>query len=255
MTVLLNRLAWLALNPLNLGLAGAAAGFALAFAGRGRLRRVGAALLAFALAWLWFLSTAACACLLGLPLERPYLAAQTPEALPEADAIVLLGGGVAKAEGLANPELFEASDRVWHAARLYRAGKAPKVVVSGCNDLAAAVPLLMDLGVPREAIAVDNESRNTYENSRFTERLLGGGDGAAAPRLRVLLVTSAWHMPRALGNFSRTSLEVAPAACDFKAHFTRTCVGSWWDWLLPSADSMNASCWFAKEWLGRLARK
>lgn len=244
----LNRLAWLILNPLTLGFVGLLFGL-LAACRHGRVRRLGLVLLTASLFGLWFLSTGLCACLLGLPLERPYLAAQTPADLPPADAIVLLGGGMGKVDSLANPEMFEAADRVWHAARLYRAGKAPLVVVAGNNDLAATVPLLLDLGVPLEAIVVDDDSRNTYENSRFAERLL-----AERGARRTLLVTSAWHMTRALGNFSKTSLEVTPAACDFKAHYLREGL-DWKGALSPSVESLNASTYFMKEWLGRLARK
>lgn len=247
---LVNKLVWFFLNPLTVCLVGAVVG-AVLFARSARLRRAGAVVLGLSIGVLWFTSTAACVCLLGLPLERPYLATQTPDSLPQADAIVVLGGGVAKTEALVNPELFEAADRIWHTGRLYKAGKAPRVVVSGANDLASTVPLLVEFGVPREAIIVDNDSRNTYENSRFTERVLAESGAGKT----VLLVTSAWHMPRACGNFSKTALAVVPAACDFKAHFVRANIGHCWDWIVPSADSLNAANYLAKEWLGKLARK
>ncbi len=245
----LNKLAWLILNPLTLGFVGLLFGL-LAACRHGRTRRLGVLLVMFSAGGLWFLSTGYSVCMLGLPLERPFMSSQTPADLPAADAIVLLGGGMGKVDALANPEMFEAADRVWHAARLYRAGKAPLVVVVGSNDLAATVPLLLDFGVPREAIAVDDVSRNTYENSRFAERLL-----VDRGVRRVLLVTSAWHMPRAIGNFSRTSLEVTPAACDFKAHYVRIGIVNWWSGLMPSADNLNTSAYLLKEWLGKLARK
>ena len=208
-----------------------------------------------ALGAIWFESTMSCVCLLGLPLERPYLATQAAEALPSADAIVVLGGGIGKVDGMVYPDMFPSADRVWHAARLWKAGKAPKVVVSGCNDLAAAVPLLTDLGVPREAIVMDDESRNTYENSRFTEKLLvgEGGEGAAAPS--VLLVTSAWHMPRACGNFAKTSLRVIPAAADFVTYNAYYASRHWWDWVMPSPGNLDTTSFLFKEWLGRLARR
>ena len=121
--------------------------------------------------------------------------------------------------------------------------------------------MLVDFGVPREAIAVDNKSRNTYENSRFTESLLQQrSDTSAAKRptcggarLRILLVTSAWHMPRACGNFSKTSLEVVPAACDFSIFNAYHSADHWWSWIAPSADSMMRTNYLFKEWLGKLA--
>lgn len=244
----LNRIVWFFMNPLAAPLFAAIAGAALSFGDAGRRRRAGRCILIAALASLWCVATPAFVALVGLPLERPYLETASVGDLPSADAAVLLGGGVGKVDGCVYPDIFESGDRVWHAARLYRAGKVPKIVVSGDNDESAAVPLLLDLGVPREAIVVDNESRNTYENSRFSEKLLPKG-------AKVLLVTSAWHMPRALGNFSQTSLDVVPAACDFSAH------NAWYGGknritaFFPGPDNIMRSNFLLKEWLGRLARK
>lgn len=256
----LNKLVWFFLNPMMLTLSGSLVGIALGLlAKRTKLRRTGYVLAIGSPLLLWAASTLSAVCLLGLPLERDYLGCQTVESSPSADAIVLLGGGIGKCEELAYPDIFDAGDRVIHAARLYRAGKAPLVVVSGTNDLASTVPLLTDLGVPREAIVVDNVSRNTYENSRFTEKLLkerGVLDGKnPRPGAHVLVVTSAWHMTRALGNFAKTSLKVAPASCDFAAHGAFYGRNSPLDWVMPSVDGLNLVNRFAKEWLGRLARK
>ena len=245
---ILNKVVWFFLNPVVVPVVGAVVGALLLR----RFAKAGRMLLFASLALLWFESTLSCVCLLGLPLERPYLATQSVDAAPNADAIVLLGGGIGKNDEMVYPEMYDGADRVWHAARLWKAGKAPVVVVSGTNDLHSTVPLLLDLGVRREAIVVDNESRNTYENSRFTERLLGQGGDA---HHKVLLVTSAWHMPRASGNFSKTSLEVVPAACDFSAYNAFHGARYIWDWIAPSADSMVRTNFLFKEWLGKFARR
>ena len=245
---ILNKVVWFFLNPVVVPVVGAFVGALLLR----KFSKAGRILLFASLALLWFESTLSCVCLLGLPLERPYLATQSVDALPNADAIVLLGGGIGKNDEMTYPEMYDGADRVWHAARLWKAGKAPVVVVSGTNDLHSTVPLLLDLGVRREAIVVDNESRNTYENSRFTERLLAKGEGVSH---KVLLVTSAWHMPRASGNFSKTSLEVVPAACDFSAYNAFYGAMYFWDWIAPSADSMMRTNFLFKEWLGKLARR
>ena len=250
----LNKIVWFFFNPLTLPLVCACVGAALL----ARRRRLGGWMLGLSLAFVWFQATPAFMFMLGLPLERPYLAAQPVESLPRADAAVVLGGGMGKAGPMLYPDMNEAADRVWHAARIWKAGKAPLVVVSGSNDLASTVPLLVDLGVPREAIAVDDKSRNTYENSRFTEELLRGraaASGASGAAPSVLLVTSAWHMGRALGNFSKTSLRVVPAPCDFWVSNAWEAESHWWDWIAPSADVMKCSGYMFKEWLGRLARK
>ncbi len=246
----LNKIVWFFLNPVSAFLICAATGAALALTRR--WRRLGAAVLTVSLATLYFASTPMCVCMIGLPLERPFLSSQTVESLPESDAIVVLGGGFSKCEELTHPDLHDSADRAWHAARIWKSRKAPLIIASGTNELAAAVPLLTDLGVSREAIAVDNESRNTYENSRFTERLLNSRTNTAC---RVLLVTSAWHMRRAIGNFSKTSLKVTPAPCDFTAHSALYGSRHWWNWISPSADSLTRTSFFAKEWLGRLSRR
>ncbi|MBR2837501.1 MAG: YdcF family protein [Kiritimatiellae bacterium] len=249
----LNKVVWFFINPVALPLIGAIAGGVLLARGKG-WRRFGACLLFASLGILWFESTPACLHLVGDPLERPYLATQSVDSLPSADAIVLLGGGMGKRGDMAYPEMYDAADRVWHAARLWKAGKAPVVVASGTGELDAAVPLLLDFGVPRDAIVVDGESRNTYENSRFTEKLILSRAGAATNSPpSALLVTSAWHMPRALGNFSKTSLRVVPAAADFGVSNSR--VRFWWDWVAPSADALMRNNICFKEWMGRLARK
>jgi len=245
---ILNKVVWFFLNPVVVPVVGALVGALLLkkFAKWGRI------LLFASLALLWFESTLSCVCLLGLPLERSYLATQSVDALPNADAIVLLGGGIGKNDQMVYPEMYDGADRVWHAARLWKAGKSPVVLVSGCNDLESTVPLLLDLGVRREAIVVDNESRNTYENSRFTERMLNESGSA---HHKILLVTSAWHMPRASGNFSKTSLEVVPAACDFNTYNAFHGAKYFWDWIAPSADSMMRTNFLFKEWLGKFARR
>jgi uncharacterized SAM-binding protein YcdF (DUF218 family) len=250
----LNKIVWFWLNPSILPLLAAAVGLVVYFkAKRGALRRIGMAAVVLSLLFTWFASTLACVCLLGLPLERPYLGAQSADQSPEADAIVVLGGGMGHAEEMVYPDMSDGADRVWHGARLYRAGKAPMIVVSGTNDLHSTVPLLLDLGVPREAIIVDDSSRNTYENSRFTEQLLQSREDG--PAKKILLVTSAWHMTRSLGNFSKTSLEAIPAPADFKAHNMYYGRQHWWTWLAPTADNFMQSAVYAKEWLGRLAAR
>ncbi|MBQ2628322.1 MAG: YdcF family protein [Kiritimatiellae bacterium] len=249
----LNKIVWFFLNPLTLPLLGAVVGGVL-LVRKNPWRRLGGSLLFLSLAILWFESTQACLSVVGRTLERPYLPTQAVESLPSADAVVILGGGMGKNEDMAYPDMYEAADRVWHAARLWKAGKAPIVVASGTGEMEATVPLLLDFGVPREAIVVDDKSRNTYENSRFTERLLlerAGSSTNAAPS--VLLVTSAWHMPRACGNFAKTSLRVVPAAADFSASNARP--RHWWDWVAPGADTLMRNNYCFKEWLGRLARK
>ena len=213
---------------------------------RGRRRRACGIGLA-TVAWLCFWSWAPVYVWLGFRLEREYPPVPAA-ALPVADAIVVLGGGMEAPQApLLYPEMKAAADRVWHAARLYQAGKAPVVIPSGVGEDEASVPFLRDLGVPAAAIRVERASRNTAENARFTAALLalmGGGR-------RVLLVTSAWHMRRAQLLFERAGVEVIPAATDYEATLMRARADHWsLPNLLPNPEMLYRNTCMLKEYIG-----
>lgn len=241
MFVLAKFLTWLA-SPLAIAMVLGLLACWLAWRGR---RRAAIAWLALTAAWLLVWSSPLFYGWFGFTLERCYPPRRAGE-MPTADAIVVLGGGMTAAPGLLPyPDMTGGADRVWHAARLYRAGKAPIVIPSGKGEDQATVPLLLDLGVPAHAIRVEADSRNTVENARFTAALL--------KRLgcrRILLVTSAWHMRRAHLLFARTGLEVIPAATDHEATLVRATL----DWslpdLLPSPDALTRNTAILKEYIG-----
>lgn len=247
MAYVLNKAVGLFLNPLFIGLALMAAG--LVFSGF-RRRRTGITLGVVAIAWLWVWSSGYWYAAVGVPLEREWSAVRAEDA-PKADAIVLLGGGMnAAPAAYPYPDMSDAADRVWHAARLYRAGKAPIVITSGENDRASTVPLLKDLGVPDEAIVVEGKSRNTEENAIFTREKLTGRPGVPAVP-KVLLVTSAEHMRRAKLMFEKYAqgLEVIPAAADYTAT-VRTGRGFDFRDPFPDADVLRRTSDVFREWIG-----
>lgn len=235
------------ISPLGTALVVAVLGLLL----QRRARRTGTTLVVLALAWLWLWSTPAASEALRERVERPYPPVAA-ESLPRADAIVLLGGALAPAApGRIYPDLGSAADRIWHAARVFRAGKAPLLLASGGSDLAVAqVPeardmagLLVQLGVPADAIVQEDRSRTTGENARFSAPLL------RARRVQsILLVTSALHMPRAVAEFERTGFRVIPATTDH-AQPQYTGVQLW----LPDADALDDSARAIKEVVGRAA--
>jgi uncharacterized SAM-binding protein YcdF (DUF218 family) len=171
------------------------------------------------------------------------------EAVPRAQAIVIFGGAIEPAQtGYASPNLGAAADRVWHAARLYHAGKAPLLVLSGGSDPSVSVTseaeamrlLLHDMGIPDAAMLLEGKSRNTEENARFSAALL---------RQRglnsVVLVTSALHMKRALRHWEGQGLLVHPVATDHEARP----LPSWQLWL-PNAGALDGSTRALKELIG-----
>jgi uncharacterized SAM-binding protein YcdF (DUF218 family) len=152
-------------------------------------------------------------------LERRH-AAPTP--VPKADCILVLGGGILPQEPPRQSiEVSEAGDRVLYAARLYRAAKAPVILYAGGKppgstrktaESADARTLMQFLGVPDSAVLLEDNSGNTFENVRNSRKLL-----ADKKVKRLLLVTSALHIPRALGVFRRQlpGIEIIPAPTDF----------------------------------------
>lgn len=178
------------------------------------------------------------------------------------DAIVVLAGGVLP-KGTLRPahELTDLSrERTMCGADLYRRGYAAKVLLSGgdasifedgpeqANEMKH---LALRLGVPDEAIEIENRSRTTYENAVETKKLLGNQS--------ILLVTSASHIPRAVALFRKQGLNVTPAPCGYLA---RHRVDVWEMTLfdvLPQVSALQVSTNAIEEmagmWVYRLAGK
>jgi len=245
-------LARLLLQPLLLGLIVTTTGCVIV----ARIeQRWGWGVVGVGLLLLWLPATTVVGTALVGSLEHDYPPVPV-ERSPSADAIVVLGGAVRAAHAPREmPDLHEASDRLWHAARLYRAGAAPIVVASGGGEGAVAEApvmrrVLTDWGVPDSAVVEEAASTSTYENARFTARLLSerGMD-------EVLLVTSALHMRRAAATFRATELIVHPAPTDVRVTTESRCS------LLPDAEGLQLTsralhefaALAAYQWAGRLA--
>ena len=123
------------------------------------------------LTWFWFWSMPIVGGWLCLPLEEDY-PVQLAENMPEADAIIVMGGGIWGSTNYPYASLKDGADRAWHAARLWKTGKAPIIIPSNVDAELCDVKLLVDLGVPREAIVLENKAVNTEENAKFVREIL-----------------------------------------------------------------------------------
>jgi uncharacterized SAM-binding protein YcdF (DUF218 family) len=221
-----NKIVFGLMNPISVGLLLLFAAVVFGWLRRGR---AGLWLATAALVWfvLWSFGFTSPDFKVSLEEMHP---PQRAEDMPKADAIVVLGGGMcANTNTLVYAEMHMGADRVWHAARLWKAGRAPVVIASGVGEADASYPLLRDLGVPESAIVLENAARNTEENAGYVVEWLkangGSADGRAGGARRILLVTSAMHMRRAVLMFERAfakargegeaPVEVVPAAADY----------------------------------------
>jgi len=180
----------------------------------------------------------------------------------QGDVIVVLGGAVR--EGFAprpTHEVNEAGDRLLYAVHLWQAGAAPRILVSGGSvdllgpsgqsEAAIMAEMLETMGVPRSALLLEEDARNTRENGTGVQAIL-----EAAGLDRVLLVTSAMHMPRAAAIFKKLGINAIPAPTDYLVtvadyqFFLRPDLGTQLFNLVPSADDMRLTTLALREWIG-----
>ncbi|WLE98243.1 MAG: YdcF family protein [Candidatus Electrothrix communis] len=212
-----------------------------------RRKRGAGLLMLISVALLWASSTQVAAEFVLHSLERRYPPLSLEE-IPTADAIVLLGGVTrGRVPGTGLTDLGGGADRIIHAARLFKAGKAPLLILSGGNEPGyrseaedmADILQLMD--IPADSILLETKSRNTQQNAMYSQQILHQ-QGVK----KILLVTSATHMRRAEALFSRIGVSVLPAATDYQLVER---VPSFLDWL-PQAGVLEMTTKGIKEYLG-----
>lgn len=198
-------------DPLALALLGLLIAAVWAFWVRKRLL---GGLLSVLFLWLYFLGITPGADLLLRPLEDAHPALIMPPSREVAAVVVLTGGEAASPGRPVTSDLSESSlERLIEGIRVWRMlGKSvPLIFVGGAGipGRGAESPLMaaaaMALGVPEEVISWESTSRNTYENALAVRDILG--------RRPFVLVTSAFHMPRAVEIFRKLGTTPIPAPC------------------------------------------
>ncbi|WP_457150872.1 YdcF family protein [Mesorhizobium sp. P5_C1] len=245
----LSKVFWFFVQPLNLTIFLLLAGLVAAMIGRRRLAVTGS-VLAFLILGLsaW---TSLGAMMLN-PLEERFARPPLPE---KVDGIVVLGGGFEGAINLVRGgyELNSGGDRMVETAILARRFPTARVVVSGGTgelflegegDAATAPRLLTALGVTADRLILENKSRNTYENAVFTKELV-----TPKPGETWLLVTSAFHMPRAKALFDKAGFATIPWPVDYRTT-GREGIGLFRD---NPADSLQVTTMAIREWIGLFA--
>jgi uncharacterized SAM-binding protein YcdF (DUF218 family) len=208
----LSKLIWFVLQPTNALVLCAAAGVGLLFLG---WRRLGRALAALGVGGLLAGGLLPIGALLLRPLEDRFPPPQLPAQI---DGVIVLGGAIGSTRGLTS--LNDSAARMTEAVALARrhpsariaftGGDASLVIADDTTEAEAAVRFLVSLGVARDRLILEDQSRNTRENAVLLKPLL-----PMQPGQRWLLVTSAWHMPRSVGVFRTAGYDVTPYPVDF----------------------------------------
>ena len=188
-----------------------------------------------------------------LPLEQRFARADL-NAAPVTGFIILGGGEDAEIALKRHAHaLNEGGERISEAvalarllpfARIVFSGGTSRVLAGTQTEATATREMLLGMGVSPERLSIEEHSRDTWENATFSKVLI-----APIPDERWLLVTSAWHMPRAMGVFRQAGFAVEPWPVDYRT-------GGWEDAVLfaaSPADGMRHHELAAKEYTGLLA--
>ena len=174
-----------------------------------------------------------------------------PSKVESADAIVVLSGMVKTIQtknGL-DYEWGEAADRIFAGIDLFKSNKAPVLILTGGKlPWSIGVPegeylrdVAIDLGVPKKDILITENVENTDQEAKAIKKIL------LLDNPKVILVTSAFHMPRAQLVFEAAGINVIPFPVDFIIGAEKLTFMSF----IPSAGSFASTSLFVREMIGR----
>lgn len=185
-------------------------------------------------------------------LENKY----TVPASPKGDVIVMLGGGAT----LDTPNLnFNghlsgfAANRLITSVELYKKLNVPiiisggKVLKSTGTESEISKNILISMGIPENKIIIENKSINTTENAKYTKEILDSHNFK-----NPILITSAFHMPRAVIQFNKFNINVLPFPTDYQTNIHGTLE---YNDFIPSSDSLLKLSLSVKEFIGILASR
>jgi uncharacterized SAM-binding protein YcdF (DUF218 family) len=218
-----------------------------------RLARAGRALAFASLIMLAILGLSPVGNALIIPLEERFPRWDATRGAP--DGIIVLGGAISPDVSAARDEvaLNEAAERLTVVAELARRYPAARILFSGGSgaliydagaEAAFALRVLEGLGIPRARITLEDRSRNTVENAVLSKAI-----ARPKPGERWLLVTSAYHLPRAVGVFRKAGFAVEAYPVDWRTRGAE-------DALRPFAtvgDGLRRSDTAVREWVGLAA--
>ena len=183
-------------------------------------------------------------------LEKDYKL-QKPSEINSADAIVVLSGMVnsVKIDQNIHYEFSGSVDRILAGIKLYKSKRSPSLILTrGKVPWSVGIPegeylkdFAISFGIPEENILLTSEVQNTDQEAKAVKDIL------PKRKENIILVTSAFHMPRAIKVFNAAGLKPIPFAVDFRFLAEKVTVMSF----LPSAGSFQQTSFFVREMIGR----
>ena len=184
-------------------------------------------------------------------LEKDYIL-QNISNIDKADAIVVLSGMLKtiKFNNKLEYEFNEKVDRILSGIDLFKNDKAPLLILTrGKFPWLVGIPegeylknFAIKFGIPEESIFLTDSVQNTHQEAKSVKKLLNSNEA------KIILVTSAFHMPRAKKVFESYNIKVIPFAVDFiNTHSKLTIID-----FIPSASSFLVTSVFVREMIGRL---
>ena len=184
-------------------------------------------------------------------LEKDYIL-QDALTIDNADAIVVLSGMLKtiKVNDKLKYEFSDGVDRILSGIDLFKNNKASLLILTkGQVPWSLGIPegeylkeFAVKFGVPKESILLTDNVQNTDQEAKSVKKLLNSNDA------KVILITSAFHMPRAKKVFEASNIKVIPFAVDFiNSHQKITFMS-----FIPSAGALSGTSFFVREMIGRL---
>lgn len=165
------------------------------------------------------------------------------------DVVVLLGGVISPSGSLREePALNDNVERMLEVRRLLMTGRAKVAILSGGSlggnlgtEADQLAKQLLSLGVPADQLIIENKANNTRENATLSKPLLEAREAKT-----VLLVTSAFHMRRAVGCFRAVGVEADALPVDWRVRDASSDTH-----VMPRGEYLAQSTRALREWLGR----
>jgi len=166
--------------------------------------------------------------------------------------VVVLGGYCSYSKATDRTRFNQSADRLMQGLMLWQRQDSSMLIISGgsANVLikerpegAVVFDALTQMHFDTQRIRVDSLSRNTYENAIETANIVSRDSLSK----RIVLVTSAWHMPRAMRCFTKLGFDVEPLSTD---PLTPVEILTFQDYLIPSLNTIQKWDSLLHEWCG-----